>query len=85
MNDLDNFEGEKFLQDLTGFNLFGEAFLEVVTDYRRSRYFAYDQMQDAYDFATEMASQGHDIHFGPAARKNDLGAVSYTHLRAHET
>lgn len=62
-----------FLQKITGFDLFSDAYLEVVTDYVKSKYFASDQMAAAAQYATDMAKADHEVHFGPAPRKQDLG------------
>lgn len=63
-----------FLNKITGFEVYGDAYLEVVTDYTSSKYFTSDEVAAATQYATNMAKAGHEVHYGPAARKENLGS-----------
>ena len=65
---------EKFLNRITGFDLYSDAYFEVATNYTSAKYFGHDQIKVAVQYATEMSKAGHEIHFGPAVRKEDLGS-----------
>ena len=66
---------EEFLQDITGWHLYEGGFLEITVDFRDARYFDQNHLAEAVAFAREMASSGHEIHFGPAVREKDLGSA----------
>ena len=65
---------ECFLKKISGFDSFGGGFIEVVTDYTTAKYFNENQVSEAIKYASEMSQAGHEIHFGPAVRKEDLGS-----------
>lgn len=65
---------DNFFKDITGSRIFGDFFVEVVVDYTRSVYFPNDKLSDVYDAAIEASKAGHEVHFGPAVRKEDLGS-----------
>lgn len=64
---------EKFLNSITGFDKMGDAYLELVFNFKTSKYFGHDKIEESIKHALAMSQAGHDIHFGPAARKQDLG------------
>ena len=66
---------EEFLENITGWNQWADGFLEIAIDFREARYFDQAHLSEAVAFAREMASSGHDIHFGPAVREKDLGSA----------
>ena len=66
---------EDFLENITGWNQWEGGFLEIAIDFREARYFDQAHLSEAVAFAREMASSGHDIHFGPAVREKDLGSA----------
>jgi len=66
---------EDFLENITGWNQWEGGFLEIAIDFREAKYFDQTHISEAVAFAQEMASSGHDIHFGPAVRENDLGSA----------
>jgi len=63
-----------FLEKISGFDKFDGGFIEVVTDYTTSKYFSNDEVAEAVKYASEMAQSGHEVHFGPAVRKDNLGS-----------
>ena len=63
---------ENFLNKITGFDKFSDGFIEVVTDYTTAIYFPQDQVTEAIEYAAEMSQAGHEIHFGPAVRREKL-------------
>jgi hypothetical protein len=65
---------ENFLNKITGFDKFSDGFIEVVTDYTTAIYFPQDQVTEAIEYAAEMSQAGHEIHFGPAVRRENLGS-----------
>ena len=69
-NDYQDFS--KFVTDVTGLTQY-DGYLEVVTDLHTSQYF--DVVSEAYDYSKTMSIEGHEVHYGPALRKNDLGKV----------
>jgi hypothetical protein len=65
---------EKFLEQITGWDLFPDGYIEVVDNYYSAKYFSHDQLQEIYAYVTQIAKAGRECHFGPALRKDDLGA-----------
>jgi hypothetical protein len=63
-----------FLQKITGYNLYCDGFLEMVSDYKTAKYFKNTELEAALKYASEMSKAGHEIHFGPAVRNEDLGS-----------
>jgi len=61
-----------FLNTICGFDKLGDGFLEFVSDYTTSKYFSDKLVDDAIEYATKMSKAGHEMHFGPAVRKQDL-------------
>ena len=61
------------LEKISGYDIFSDGYIELVTDYTTSRYFGHNQVEEAMKFAAEMSQAGKEVHFGPAVRKEDLG------------
>ena len=77
MNSFRNFNDiEKFFKDLTHYKSFMTGGLvEVVVDLTHSKYFDPEsQLDDLIKFAFKEADDGHQVFFGPANRKEDLGS-----------
>ena len=52
---------------------FTDAFIEVVTDFKTSKYFTLEQTDEIADYVKLQSDAGHQVFFGPALRKEDLG------------
>lgn len=65
---------EDLLRGVTGLGEWSGGYLEVVTDLNSSIYFDHEHITEAIQYASKMSEAGHEVHFGPAVRKNDLGA-----------
>ncbi|MEI6152920.1 MAG: hypothetical protein WCQ90_02410 [Deltaproteobacteria bacterium] len=65
---------QSFLEKISGFDHLDGGFVEIVIDYTTSKYFGNDEVEAAVKYASEMAQSGHEVHFGPAVRKEDLGS-----------
>lgn len=63
---------ENFLNAITGFDLSGDGYVEVVTNYKAAKYFTDKEIGIAIQYAIKMSKDGQEIHFGPAVRKKDL-------------
>ena len=53
---------------------FTDAFIEVVTDFKTSKYFTLEQTDEIADYVKLQSDAGHQVFFGPALRKEDLGS-----------
>lgn len=62
-----------FINKITGWDKYEGGYLEVVIDYRTSRYFNHEQVDEIIEFSEKMAKSGCEVHFGPALREKDLG------------
>jgi hypothetical protein len=69
------FETSKFIQDIFGWTLFDDGFMEVVVDLNYSKYFDHNQVYEAIKSAENDTSKGHQVYFGPGIRFKDQGNV----------
>lgn len=65
---------EEFLRNINGQDIWSDGYIEVVTDYTSAKYFNEEQISGALIYASEMTQSGHEVHFGPALRKENLGS-----------
>ena len=66
-------EFEEFFKSICKHKLFTGGFIEVVTDFKTSRYFADEQIDEVAKYVELQSNAGHQVFFGPALRKEDLG------------
>jgi len=64
----------RFFSRIAGWDKFSDGYIEVVTDYTTSKYFNHEQVEQLIEYSLQMAESGHEVHFGPAVRENDLGS-----------
>jgi len=65
---------EKFFADITTYKNFAGEMIEVVINLTSSNYFeSTTQIRQLMNFAFQNADAGHEVFFGPAIRKKDLG------------
>ena len=50
-----------------------DAYIEVVINYKKSKYFKLDRKSDAATYCIEMSKKDNEVHFGPSLRLIDLG------------
>jgi hypothetical protein len=79
-------------KDLTNFfeNLYHacqdeDAYIEVVINYTKSKYFKLDALSEAIEFSIEEAKKGKEIHFGPSIRKRDLNKKRSSEDNVHSS
>ncbi len=71
----DNYQAvAKCIADITGAGTSIDGCIEVVIDYTSSVYFDNLELPDLYEFVQEKSAGGHEVHFGPALRKDNLGS-----------
>ena len=67
-------EFEEFFKFICKHKLFTGGFIEVVTDFKTSRYFTDEQIDEVAKYIELQSNAGHQVFFGPALRKEDLGS-----------
>ena len=75
MDNSSDFNGFKdFYRAVCKHQLFTGAFIEVVRDFKTSKYFTDEQTDEIADYVKLQSEAGHQVFFGPALRKDDLGS-----------
>jgi hypothetical protein len=69
------FDKSKFIQDIFGWTLFDDGFMEMVVDLNTSKYFDHNHVFEAIQFAEDTTSKGRQVYFGPGIRFKDQGNV----------